>query len=57
MKTLFTHWKTSAVGLLIGVLTIMLIQKKIEAETWCEAIGAIGVVVGLLAKDWDKTDK
>jgi hypothetical protein len=57
MKRVTTHWKTSVAALFIGILTVLLIMKQITVEQWIEGFGGIATIVGLLAKDWDKTDK
>ncbi len=56
-KSLLTHWKTTTTAIIIGVLTFMLWDKDITVEQWVLGIGTVGTVIGLLAKDWDKTDQ
>ena len=57
LKSLFTNWKTSVAGILIGVLTTMLWLGRITVTDWSVALGVAGTAVGLLAKDWNKTDQ
>lgn len=57
MKSLFTHWKTSVAGLLVGVLTLMLWLGKITVDQWAGGIGTVGAIMGMLAKDWDKLNQ
>lgn len=57
LKTLFVHWKTSTAALILGVLTFMLWDKDITVEQWIMGTGAVGTIIGLLAKDWDKTEQ
>ena len=56
LKNLIVHWKTTTAAILLAVLTFMLWDGDITVEQWSVGIGAIGTVLGLLAKDWDKTD-
>lgn len=56
-KNLIVHWKTSITALIIGVLTFMMWDKDITVEQWVLAMGTVGTVIGLLAKDWDKTEQ
>jgi hypothetical protein len=57
MKNIITSWKTSVAALFVALLTALLILKQITVTEWIEGFGAIATIVGLLAKDWDKTDK
>ena len=54
-KNLFVHWKTSLIGVIFGILTLMLWLQKITVTEWIEAAGSLGVIIGVFAKDWDKT--
>ena len=56
-KNLTVHWKTSVAGLLMSFLTYMLWSKAITVTEWAEGLGVVATVIGLLAKDWDKTDQ
>jgi hypothetical protein len=55
MKRVLKHWKTSVAGVLVGGLTIMLYTGKIGVTEWAEGLGVVATIIGLLAKDWDKS--
>lgn len=57
MKHILKHWKTSTAALLIFFLTYLLYVGHITVTEWIEGFGAIATVIGLLAKDWDKTEE
>lgn len=63
MKSLRKNWKTSLVALMgcvsLIVCLVMLFMKKIEAQDFAVAMSSIGmfigVMIGIFAKDGDKT--
>lgn len=57
MKNILKHWKTTLAGLVIGFLTVLLSLGKITVTEWIEGFGAVSVIVGLIARDWDKATK
>jgi hypothetical protein len=57
MKHILTHWKTSTSALIIFFLTYLLAVGHITVTEWIEGFGAVATIIGLLAKDWDKTDE
>lgn len=56
MSFITKHWKTSLAGILVGFFSVMLWIGKINVTEWAEGIGFVATVVGLIAKDWDKTN-
>lgn len=57
MKYFITHWKTTLCGLLVCAFTSLVATKTITVEQWIMAVGGIGTIAGVLAKDWDKVEK
>jgi hypothetical protein len=56
MKHILRHWKTSTAALLIFFLTYLLAAGHIDVTQWIEGFGGVATVIGLLARDWDKTE-
>ena len=54
---LFKHWKTTTAGLTVGFFSVMLWMGKIDVTQWAEGLGLVTTIVGILAKDWDKTNE
>jgi len=57
MNNIFKHWKTTLAALVLCLLTFMLYTSKITVTDWALGLGSLGTAMGLLAKDWDKTDQ
>jgi len=57
LKNIIIHWKTTTSAVILAVLTFMLWDGDITVEQWVIGTGALGTVIGVLAKDWDKTDQ
>ena len=51
MERIFKHWKTTATGVLIAVITIMFWLGKIDSEQWMLCMGGVATAIGLLSKD------
>jgi len=56
-KNLAVHWKTTVAGLYVGSFTCLLWIDKITVQEFALALGTIATIVGMLAKDWDKTNE
>lgn len=56
IKSATKNWKTSVTGLFLLVFTLMYWLEKIETTDYIAALGAVGTIVALLAKDSDKDE-
>jgi hypothetical protein len=54
IKRFRKHWKTSAIGSLIGMFTIAFMLGNITVEQWSAAMGTIIGLSAMLMKDPDK---
>ena len=57
MKYVLKHWKTSLIAAICATFTALVAVKIITVEQWVLAMGTIGAVGGVLAKDWDKVSE
>lgn len=55
-KSVIKNWKTSVTGLFLAVFTLMFFLEKIDTTDYIAALGAVGTIVALLAKDGDKDE-